>query len=184
MIIILRRLSAVLALFAFSWLLHLAIPGKIGYVVCGLFFLIGLVLILFIKQDYKWDSLRPIPLLFYFLCFILGTILLFQKSLAPLMPFFISASVSSFLGIVLWFYERKYKKKTINQVLSEEVTLPPVIDFLLLVSAIVDLFKGRFPIWLCIVVIVLVSFDLIRHLNATSISGAPKNSSKNQSEID
>ena len=96
--------------------------------------------------------------LFFAICWIV-----YSVKVKPLLPFAIAAVLMVAARIALGFCEKRYKGLTVKEFFAREITLPLMMDVLLLGSSVYYIFKPGHVVWFNGLVALLAVLDIARH---------------------
>lgn len=142
---ILNKVSILSYVIAFSYLIYILVPRAYGIA-------IGISLISFTIFCFFYEEHLKIPneirnggttlLLYILMC--VGSVILAFFIGKKFLFFCICCSFGGFIGIIKWFIEKKWKKKSLSLLLKEDFhILPPQIDIAIIVFNILDIVFGK-----------------------------------------
>lgn len=168
------RLSRLALCFAICWIVfwlaefYPGISKPVAYIACALIALIGVTMVFFAKIDdeveREVERQQDDTLLLEAIILALGiTLIVYSAKVKPLLPFAIAAVLMVAARIALGFCEKRYKGLTVKEFFAREITLPLMMDVLLLGSAVYYIFKQGDVDWFNGLVALLAVLDIARH---------------------
>lgn len=164
------RLSRLALLFVICWIVfwlpevYPGISKPVAYIACALIALIGVTMVFFAKIDDEVERQQDDTLLLEAIILALGiTLIVYSAKVKPLLPFAIAAVLMVAARIALGFCEKRYKGLTVKEFFAREITLPLMMDVLLLGSAVYYIFKRGDVDWFNGLVALLAVLDIARH---------------------
>lgn len=156
-----QTLSKCLFVIGLSLSIILAFPGTKGIIFSIITLVIGVFVIVFpMKYENKTKNYHA-PLLFDFLMIAAFTAAYFLKDVPrKVFPVFICWQLCFILNVVYWLIDKQYEGKDVKQLISSDLRLPPIVDFLIIVININGLVTGE-RIVNSILAYLLIVFSLI-----------------------
>ena len=135
--------SKFLFVIGFSLAFFLAFPGTKGIILSLLSLVIGVFVFLFPrKYENKTDNYHT-PLLFDFLMIAAFTVAFFSKGVpGKIIPVFICWQLGFILNVIYWLIDKQYEGKDVKQLISSNLRLPLIVDFLIIVINVGGLVTG------------------------------------------
>ena len=168
------RFSRLALFFAICWIVfwlpefYPGISKPVAYIACALIALIGVTMVFFAKIDdeveREVERQQDDTLLLEAIILALGiTLIVYSAKVKPLLPFAIAAVLMVAARIALGFCEKRYKGLTVKEFFAREITLPLMMDVLLLGSSVYYIFKPGHAVWFNGLVALLAVLDIARH---------------------
>lgn len=170
--VFLIRFSRLALFFVICWIVfwlpefYPGISKPVAYIACALIALIGVTLVFFAnaKFDDEVERQQDDTLLLEAIILALGiTLIVYSAKVKPLLPFAIAAVLMVAARIALGFCEKRYKGLTVKEFFAREITLPLMMDVLLLGSSVYYIFKQGDAVWFNGLVALLAVLDIARH---------------------
>jgi len=149
---------------AVSYLLVVGIKGYAGIISGSLLFIATIVLAIIDLNPFHKEEYHS-PLLASLFYVIAGFYFVFSGEYKTLLPFFILLTLAGCVEIFFWIKSKCYKGKTLKQIITDELRLPPLFDLFVLGYLIYRIVRVELNVTpVVVIVMLLLAFDFIRQL--------------------